>query len=245
MNEDEVKRRAFAMPLTSPAFPPGPYRFVNREFLIISYRTDPDALAAVIPAPLEMTDPIVKFEFIRMPDSTGFGDYTEAGQVIPVRFQGQAGGYVHAMFLDCEPPIAAGRELWGFPKKLAAPELRVEKDLLAGVLRYDSIRVAVATMGYKHRTLAHDKILAALTAPNFLLKIIPHVDGTPRICELVRYYCEDVTVKGAWEGPAALELFEHALAPVASLPVREVISGVHILSDLTLGLGTVVHDYLA
>jgi acetoacetate decarboxylase len=27
--------------------------------------------------------------------------------------------------------------------------------------------------------------------------------------------------------------------------VREVISGVHILSDLTLGLGTVVHDYLA
>jgi acetoacetate decarboxylase len=87
-------------------------------------------------------------------------------------------------------------------------------------------------------------VLASLTAPNFLLKIIPHVDGTARICELVRYFCEDVTVKGAWEGPAALELMHHALAPVASLPVREVISGVHILSDLTLGLGTVVHDYL-
>ena len=34
-------------------------------------------------------------------------------------------------------------------------------------------------------------------------------------------------------------------APVALQPVREVISGVHILSDLTLGLGTIVHDYLA
>jgi len=245
MNEDAVKRQAFAMPLTSPAFPPGPYRFVNREFLIISYRTDPEALAEVIPAPLEMTDPIVKFEFIRMPDSTGFGDYTESGQVIPVRFRGEAGGYVHAMFLDCEPPIAAGREIWGFPKKLASPELRVEKDTLRGILRYGSVPVALATMGYKHRPLPHDKILAALTAPNFLLKIIPHVDSTPRICELVRYYCEEVTVKGAWEGPAALELFEHALAPVAALPVREVLSGVHILSDLTLGLGTVVHDYLA
>jgi acetoacetate decarboxylase len=61
----------------------------------------------------------------------------------------------------------------------------------------------------------------------------------------VSYYCENITIKGAWEGPAALELFHHALAPVASLPVREVISGVHILTDLTLGLGTVVHDYLA
>jgi acetoacetate decarboxylase len=70
------------------------------------------------------------------------------------------------------------------------------------------------------------------------------VDGTPRICELVRYHLEDVTIKGAWSGPAALELWHHALAPVAQLPVREVISGAHLLTDLTLGLGTVVHDYL-
>jgi acetoacetate decarboxylase len=86
--------------------------------------------------------------------------------------------------------------------------------------------------------------LASLTAPNYLLKIIPHVDGTVRICELVQYFCEDVSVKGAWEGPAALELFHHALAPVAQLPVLQVLSGVHILCDLTLGLGSVVHDYL-
>jgi acetoacetate decarboxylase len=243
--EDEVKSRAFAMPITSPAFPPGPYRFVNREFFIITYRTDADALRTVIPAPLEFTQPIVKFEFIRMPDSTGFGDYTESGQVIPVRFRGEDGAYVHAMFLDDEAPIAGGRELWGFPKKLAAPKLSVETDTLLGVLRYGPVPIAVATMGYKHRPLPHDKILASLSAPNFLLKIIPHVDGKPRICELVRYFCEDVTVKGAWDGPAALELFHHALAPVAQLPVLEVISGVHILSDLTLGLGTVVHDYLA
>lgn len=245
MEEFEVKQRAFSMPLTSPAFPRGPYRFVNREFFIITYRTDREALQEVIPAPLEMIEPIVKFEFIRMPDSTGFGDYTESGQVIPVRFGGERGSYVHAMYLNDHPPIAGGREIWGFPKKLASPEWRVEKDTLAGVLKYGSMPIAVATMGYKHRTLPHEPILAALSAPNFLLKIIPHVDGTTRICELVRYFMRDITVRGAWEGPAALELFEHALAPVASLPVREVLGGVHIMTDMTLGLGTVVHDYLA
>lgn len=92
--------------------------------------------------------------------------------------------------------------------------------------------------------MTEDEARAAVEAPAFLLKIIPHVDCSPRICELVRYGCEDVTVKGAWEGPARLELFHHALAPVADLPVREVVSAVHILTDLTLGLGTVVHDYL-
>ena len=245
MNADDVKRNAFAMPLTSPAFPPGPYRFVNREFLIVTYRTDLEALRAVVPEPLLITEPIVKYEFIRMPDSTGFGDYTESGQVIPVSFEGVAGGYVHSMYLNDEAPIAGGRELWGFPKKLAAPSLKIETDTLLGTLDYGSVRVATATMGYKHRQLEPAKVLAGLQAPNYLLKIIPHVDGSARICELVRYFLEDVTVKGAWTGPAALELAHHALAPVARLPVLEVLSGTHILTDMTLGMGSVIHDYLA
>jgi len=245
MNIDDVKRNAFAMPLTSPAFPIGPYRFVDREFLIVTYRSDIDALRQVVPEPLLVSEPIVKYEFIRMPDSTGFGDYTESGQVIPVTFEGTRGGYVHSMYLNDEAPIAGGRELWGFPKKLAAPSMTVEKDTLLGTLDYGSVRVATATMGYKHHAIDPAPVLAGLLGPNYLLKIIPHVDGSARICELVRYFLEDVTIKGAWSGPAALELFHHALAPVARLPVLEVISGMHIVTDMTLGLGSVVHDYLA
>ncbi len=139
----------------------------------------------------------------------------------------------------------ADARFWGFPKKLADPAIRVEKDTPVGTLDVGSVRVATGTMGYKHRALDLAKIKTALEAPSFLLKIIPHVDCTPRICELVRYSLTDLTVKGAWEGPAGLELHAHALAPVADLPVLEVLSAVHILSDLTLGLGTVVHDYLA
>ena len=244
MKEDEVRKSAFAMPLTSPAYPPGPYRFVDREFLVITYRTDPDKLRALVPEPLVVEAPLVKYEFIRMPDSTGFGDYTETGQVIPVSLNGRKGGYTHCMFLNDEPPIAGGRELWGFPKKLAKPSLHAEIDTLVGTLDYGPVRVATGTMGYKHREADLAAVKTALQAPNFLLKIIPHVDGTPRICELVEYYLEDITVKGAWTGPGALSLMPHALAPVAELPVIEVISASHILCDLTLGLGKVVHDYL-
>lgn len=245
MNAADVLAQAFSMPLTSPSYPRGPYRFVNREFLIISYRTDMDALRALVPEPLEVADPIVKFEFIRMPDSTGFGDYTEAGQVIPVSFQGQHGGYVHSMYLNDESPIAGGREIWGFPKKMADPAMRVEKDTLVGTLDVGSVRVATGTMGYKHKALDPAPVLNSLRAPSFLLKIIPHVDCTPRICELVRYHLTDLTLKGAWDGPAGLEVHAHALAPVAGLPVLEVLSATHILTDLTLGLGAVVHDYLS
>jgi len=244
MNEAEVRSRAFAMPLTSPAYPVGPYRFYHREFLIITYRTDPVVLRALVPEPLQIEEPLVKFEFIRMPDSTGFGDYTESGQVIPVTFQGRKGGYSHCMLLDDHPPIAGGRELWGFPKKLAKPTLRAEIDTLVGTLDFGPIRIATGTMGYKHKAADSAVVGASLLAPNWLLKIIPHVDGTARICELVEYTLADIDLKGAWTGPAQLQLVSHALAPVAELPVLEIVSAIHIIADLTLPLGKVVHGYL-
>src|SRR6476620_12518964 len=146
MTEEEILNRAFAMPLTNPAFPPGPYRFVNREYFIITYRTDPERLRAIVPEPLALDAPLVKYEFIRMPDSTGFGDYTESGQVIPVSLNGRKGGYTHCMFLNDDPPIYGGRELWGFPKKYAQPSLGVERDTLIGTLNYGSVRIATGTM---------------------------------------------------------------------------------------------------
>jgi acetoacetate decarboxylase len=239
-----IKKQAYAMPLTNPAYPPGPYRFMDREYMIVTYRTDPAALAAVLPAPLVPLEPVVKYEFIKMPNSTGFGDYTESGQVIPVSLNGEEGVFVHSMYLDDESPIAGGREIWGFPKKYATPKVEHEGDVIVGKLHYGSVLCATMTMGFKHRALDPATVLASLKKPNYLIKIMPHVDATPRICELVRYHLQDITVKEAWSSPADLQLFNHVVADVAKLPVLEVLSAVHFVADLTLGLGEVVHDYM-
>lgn len=145
---------AYAMPASSPAFPRGPYRFYDREFFVVTYRTDPERLRKVVPEPLAIDEPIVKFEFIRMPNSTGFGDYTESGQVVPVRLGERRGSFSLAMFLDDGPPILGGRELWGFPKKYAEPALSVHRDTLVGTLDYGPVRIATGTMGFKHRAVA-------------------------------------------------------------------------------------------
>jgi acetoacetate decarboxylase len=51
-----------SMPLAGPSYPAGPYRFVNREFLVITYQTDPDLIRAGLPEPLEPADqPIVHY----------------------------------------------------------------------------------------------------------------------------------------------------------------------------------------
>lgn len=244
----EDVRKSFAMPVTSPSFSRGPYRFRDREYLIIEYETDMDALKACVPEPLEIERPTVKYEFIKMPDSDGFGSYAESGQVIPVRFNGIPGNYLHSMYLDDVSPIVGGREVWGFPKKYAHPEMRVDrvnKDCYIGILKYGELEVARATMAYKWQQLDNEPVRKAVdTTPNFLLKVIPDVDGSPKICQLVQYPLTDVTIKEAWTGPASLQLFAHCLAPVADLPVGRVVGATHFVGDMTIGPGKVVYDYL-
>lgn len=247
MKIDDV-RKSFAMPATSPSFSRGPYQFRNREYLIVEYETDKDALRAVIPEPLEFEKSTVKYEFIKMPDSDGFGSYAESGQVIAVTLNGQAGNYLHSMYLDDVSPIVGGREVWGFPKKYAHPDMHVDqinKDCYIGVLKYGELEVARATMAYKWQEIPCEPIANAVSStPNFLLKVIPDVDGNPKICQLVRYYLTNVMIHEAWTGPAALQLFSHCMAPVAELPVKKIAGAIHYVGDMTIGPGEVVYDYL-
>jgi hypothetical protein len=33
-----------SMPMASPSYPRGPYRFIDREYVIVTYESDPDAI---------------------------------------------------------------------------------------------------------------------------------------------------------------------------------------------------------
>ncbi|HTO84563.1 MAG TPA: acetoacetate decarboxylase [Methylomirabilota bacterium] len=245
MHKEDVRKLA-SMPAAGPSYPAGPYRFIDREYMVITYETDREIVREQLPEPLEPLDkPLVFYEWIRMPDSSGFGSYTESGMVIPCRFRNEEVNFVAQMYLDDDPPIVAGREIWGFPKKYAHPKLEVVKDTLTGTLEYAGQFVAMGTMGYKHESAAGngERTKATLAKTQVNLKLIPGVDGSPEICQLVAYNLTDITVKGSWLGPARLHLVPHVNAPVADLPVRRVIGAHHFIADLTLPYGRVIFDY--
>jgi len=255
MRKEEILRQS-SMPAASPSYPRGPYRFLDREYLIVQYESDPKAIAETIPEPLEPDGSnSVMYEFIKMPDSAGFGSYEESGMLIPARFRGESVNFVAQMYLDCHPAIVGGREIWGFPKKLGNPKLSIQHDTLTGKLEYAGVTVAVATMAYKHENIiCPDKgkeqdcdsrvITDKLQKTNVNLKIIPDVDGSLQTAQLVAYNMEDIHIRWAWEGPARLALFPHVNAPVADLPVNKVNKGMHLIGDMTLPYGRVLYDYL-
>ena len=247
MTRDEILS-ASSMPLFSPSYTAGPYIFIRREYLIVTYETEPDALRAALPEPLEPAPGnLAYYEWMKMPDASGFGDYEESGTGILALWRKEPCNFSVQMYLDDEPPITAGREIWGFPKKYGVPRLTVNKDTLTGTLHYDGERVALGTMPFKRVSLEGrlDEVAAGLARLNVNLKLIPDVDGKPKIAQLVGYNLADIRVQGAWEGPARLHLIPHVNCRVADLPVRRVVGGRHQIVDFVLPYGRVLHDYLA
>eukprot|EP00730_Choanoeca_flexa_P015107 TRINITY_DN6852_c0_g1_i2.p1 TRINITY_DN6852_c0_g1~~TRINITY_DN6852_c0_g1_i2.p1 ORF type:complete len:538 (+),score=128.09 TRINITY_DN6852_c0_g1_i2:96-1709(+) len=230
-------------PAISPSFPLGPYRFLNREYCLIEYETDMDKLKSVVPWPLRPLSNKIIYEWINMPDSSGFGSYSESGCIVPCELNGEAVNYTLSMYLDDEPPTAAGRELWGFPKRHGLPKLQVEKDTLTGTLQYAGQQAAMGTMVYKHTALDKDAIKDKLARTTCNLRLIPNVKGGLARAQLVGFKLKDVTIHEAWSGPARLHLIPHATTPAADLPVRRVVGGTHVRTDLTLPHGEVLYDY--
>ena len=50
----DFRSHACAMPPTNPAYSEEAYRFYDREYAIVSYRTDPARLREIVPEPLEV-----------------------------------------------------------------------------------------------------------------------------------------------------------------------------------------------
>jgi acetoacetate decarboxylase len=244
MNKQDVLKLS-SMPLQSPTYPVGPYKFFERQYMIINYRTDPAMIRKMLPEPLEPDGDVVSIQWLDLPDGEGFGAYSAAAQAIPCTFNGEKCSFLTQMYVDNCPPLAGGREIWGYPMKYGIAKLETVGDTLTGILTYAGQTVASGTMVYKHSGPTDPAAIEALLKrTQVTLKLIPDIDGTPAIAQLVGITFADVVVKGAWTGRARVELVDSVNCPLADLPVLEHTGGLHLVTDMTLPYGRVLHDYL-
>jgi acetoacetate decarboxylase len=231
-------------PFGAPLVPPLPIRMPGTEILTVVYRTDRDAADAMIPHPLELQGDLVVIQIYRMHDAEWFGRYCESAVQIPVRLpDGAPAVYSPLLVLQGDGPVAAGRELYGQPKKNGEVALDSRGDLVVGVVERNGIEVITATAPYKQTPMA-DGALDALVpggAVNVNLRVLPDGDGLRR--ELVVRTLADVVVREAWQSRATVEIRPNAQLPVHLLPVRDVVAGFHRIVDFSLPPGAVIHRY--
>lgn len=244
-------------PLVTPSYSKAPYRFLNREYLIIAYESDPDTIRAQLPKPLEPDGTnLVFFEFTKMPDNSELGSYTKGGILIPALYNGEKVNFTSQMYINTESPVSNSDEIWGFSRKIAHPVLYNKGGSLKGKIHFDGAHIATGTMRYKQDKISYEhggetactsnaETLARNMAKTRVnLKLVPDVDGSLLVAQLVAYNMTEVIIKNGWSGPAQLYLVPNEEAPVADLPVKKVIGGMHFVADMTLPYGRVLHDYI-
>lgn len=225
-------------------------RIVEREQLVVTYRSDPAAIRALLPEPLKPDGShTVSLEFIATPDAAGRGADVQSRGAIPAWFRGTPVEFVARSFID-ETPDAVER--WDAARRPGHSRLVIVHDTLTGVLEAEGRAVAVASMGYKHqhfvcgaerlRACPTEDVALRLARMQVQLRRIVDGDGRVVLAQLVGAAATAIEVKDAWAGPAQLYLPTLAASP---LPVREVLGGVHLIADLALAAPRVLVDYAA
>lgn len=258
MNRDAF-RSTFSIPLGDGyAYPPPPYHYRGVEDLFISYEADPDAVEQLLPPGVSAADEVpICIAWARWVPFSTFGPYREAYVMIRARFESQTYLYQPFIFCDNEIPLAAGRELWGYAKKLATmqhnwthPAPPQGEQLSFSVERPKGRRIMTASLHPER--LADPASLETL--PVLSTRFIPGAGkgDRPSVAELVRldveaplHHSSDGTPQ-LWEGRASLTMDSvSAVDPWHLLAPRRVTGGWFGRFDFDLDHGVVVHDYLA
>jgi len=236
----------FSTPFDAPLVPAFPFRFRNVWILTALYRTNAAAVRRIVPEPLVTSDGLVAIHIYQMNDTEHFGAYNESAVQVRVSL-GETlatGAYSPYLLLDHDGAIAAGREVYGQPKKYGKPRIEIRQDLIVGTVSRNDIDVITVTAPYKVRRSSIEEMLGIFDfVSNVNLKVIPAADATSGIRELTVRQLTDVVVHEIWRSHGTVELRPHATVPIHRLPVEEMGEVFYWNCDFTLGPATAFHNY--
>ena len=237
------KTGAGIMPLDAPLYAKPPIYYEGAESLGFTYETDAEAALDMLPDGLEVTKPaIATVLFLTYPFST-LGPYEEAILGISCLWQGKPRFYIPHIAVNSDIPQAAGREIWGYPKKFACIMLGEEGDLHWGRMERPEGNPIVSGV------MRPEKPVAAAPpgppVPGLSLRVIPSPEegAPPSLIELIETVTRSTTLE-AWEGPGSLQFHgDSDIDPWSRLAVKRLISAHYRKYDMVLPGGKVIKTY--
>ncbi len=123
------------VPVTDPACCKPLHLYRNITMMAVTYETDYDAVAGMLPKELEFAnDPPQVTVMVSDLSFSNLGEYGEAFLIFAAKYKGKDINYCPNLFVTQEVPLIAGREIWGFPKKLAKIDITHQRNQFIGVI---------------------------------------------------------------------------------------------------------------
>jgi acetoacetate decarboxylase len=245
----------------------------NIDLVIITYLTPATAAAALLPSEFSLL-PVrapglagklgLAIEKFRAGDDLAaamlvFGKYRAGGaldpynevfQGIPCLYQGQPSAYCPFIYVDSDEALTAGRELLGYPKKIATIELNSSGIQFAGFMERRGVRAARINFTQRNELFsvplpANNKV--SLRAPYDQMLRLPEPTGESQIVPFsmisTRFIAgaiapQHLLTHWSWDhgtvfaGEGSIEYAPSQADPLATLPVIHVVGSVLFKGDM-------------
>ena len=218
----------------------GMRKFFDAEMLGVMFETKPEIIARLLPPPLEPDVPNGLLFIARYPQTNLGPGYREAALFIRCQYRGEAGSYCLAMPIESEESrLYNGRDIFGFPKKLARIHLERRGDAATGWVERHGVRFVEVNAKFSGR-------LPQMPAqgPNFLFKGMPKIDLSPGFDGpvLLCRHQTAVEMKSMEIGSAEVRYQPSEDDPWSEVEVVKVLAGFYLVSDNTMPPGKVLAE---
>src|SRR5690348_16304000 len=185
----------------------------------VTWETDPDVIRAVLPPPLEPSEPLARIRFATVDMGTGIPVFGAGWFDVRARHGSVEGEYALFMPMTTEQATVGGRETYGEPKKIGAVSISVEGDNVHA--RFERLGFTLAEV---RGTLGPAIDIPPLDKVDFYFKCSPSPDGKgfdtePALVHVRRH--EEAREGRGIDG--TLSLGESPLDPIADIPVGKIV----------------------
>lgn len=255
--DSENFRNAFSMPVSDPAYGPPPYAYRNVEDMVVWFEAPARNVEAILPPRLRLPDGKARCAaWARWIPFSAFGPYHEAFIMVEVALDGVRYLYQPFIMVDNEIPLAAGREIWGYAKKLAVftrnwggANATYGEQFFFNVERPRGLPLMRASMVCSRKP---DLTELGEDLPVLSCRIIPNAERAerPSVAELVRLDVKASIHESAdggrelYSGPAHVEFAGGAADRWRVFTPTRITNAFFMKLDFDLEFGRVVHDYL-
>ncbi len=112
------------------------YQFYDAEMVTVYWLTRPEIVKRLLPPPLQPAGEPLAYAFLADYPRTNFGPpYREGALFLKAQYEGEVGGYCLAMPVTGDLAMAGGREIFGYPKKMADIDFSKEDYRISGSLK--------------------------------------------------------------------------------------------------------------
>jgi len=226
------------LPDVAPLYPPLPYKYTGYRKVSVFCRANRQGLEEGVPYPLQPVSDLIEVFVMSVPQVTGLVPYTEGGIVVPVRYRDVVGGHVLYEYVSTDDALCAGREIWGYPKKIGNVIFdERESGIRASVERGG---VCLFEVGFEAGDGPQEK---PQLHPRLQLKRFPCADGSGfDIDQLILNELQDAHITLAKTGRGTIQIAGSAADPLDRLGPLEVVGAEFVVANFLLSHGRILGE---